>query len=196
MERLYPQIKISEPSKDTIRQDRDLWFEIGFGGSEHLIWQARENPGVDVWGAEPFLNGAAKAVSAVDELGLTNVRLLQGDGRIVLDGLPDQALARLFVLFPDPWPKARHNKRRLITEEFLEDAYRVLKPGGVFRFASDIIDYVDWTLTRVKNHGGFSWTPKQVSDWRVRGPDWPGTRYEAKAVREGRESHYFEFIRQ
>ena len=99
----------------------------------------------------------------------------------------------MFVLFPDPWPKARHNKRRIITPEFLNLVHSKLKPGGRFRFASDIIDYVDWALTRVRAHGGYEWPAKSLSDWRVRPDDWPETRYEAKAIREGRPCHYFEF---
>jgi tRNA (guanine-N7-)-methyltransferase len=170
-------------------------LEIGFGGSEHLIWQAEHNPNVAVLGAEPFLNGAAKAVAGVDELGLANVRVYQGDGRWITDNLPDASLDCLFVLFPDPWPKSRHNKRRIINPEFLTETHRILKPGGRVRFASDIISYVDWTLTRIHAHGGFIFPARKLSEWRTRPDDWPGTRYEAKAFREGRPCHYFEFIR-
>jgi len=109
--------------------------------------------------------------------------------------LPDASLERVFVLFPDPWHKARHNKRRIINMEFLEDLHRVIKPGGVFRFGSDIIHYVDWTLTRVKRHGGFDWPATLQNQWRVRPDDWPSTRYLEKAIREGRSGHFFEFTR-
>lgn len=195
MDNLYPKIVIGDNPLAGLDSYQQVWLEIGFGGSEHLIWQAEQNPDVAILGAEPFLNGAPKAVAGVDELGLTNVRIYQGDGRWVMDNLPDASIDCFFVLFPDPWPKSRHNKRRIINPEFLGEIHRILKPGGRFRFASDIIHYVDWTLTRIHTHGGFTWPAGELSDWRTRPDDWPGTRYEAKAIREGRPCHYFEFIR-
>lgn len=195
MDDLYPQIKVTKSAIEEFPQGAKIWLEIGFGGAEHLIWQAQHNPDTIVMGAEPFLNGAAKAVSGVDEHGLTNVRVYQGDGREVMDMMEDGSLECVFVLFPDPWPKSKHNKRRIITPEFLEEVHRLLRPGGRFRYASDIIDYVDWTLTRVRAHGGFDLPVKKMGDWRTRPSDWPGTRYEAKAFREGRSCHYFEFVR-
>ena len=195
MRSIYPKLEID--LRNPLKPDSfdRTWLELGFGGAEHLIWQAAQNPDVLVLGAEPFINGVAKAVSAIDEQGLSNVRLYQGDGREVMDAIPDGALDRLFVLFPDPWPKSRHNKRRIITPEFLQNAHRIIRAGGQFRFASDIIDYVDWTLTRVHHQGGFDWTPQSQADWRIRPDDWPQTRYEAKAIREGRAGHFFKFVR-
>jgi len=172
-----------------------IWLEIGFGGAEHLLWQAEQNPDVTLLGVEPFLNGVVKAVSGITQNDLKNIRLHRGDARDVLKLLPDASLERVFVLFPDPWHKARHNKRRIINMEFLEDLHRVIKPGGVFRFGSDIIHYVDWTLTRVKRHGGFDWPATLQNQWRVRPDDWPSTRYLEKAIREGRSGHFFEFTR-
>lgn len=172
-----------------------LWLEIGFGGSEHLIWQAAHNPNIHLLGAEPFLNGVAKAVRSAAEGELDNLSLHHGDVRDVLAALPDESLNRIFILFPDPWPKTRHNKRRLLRTKFIAELHRVLKPGGQLRFGSDIIHYVDWTLTRLKRHGGFEFTPDTQTDWRVRPEDWPPTRYEAKAIREGRACHYFIFTR-
>ena len=137
--------------------DGPLWLEIGFGAAEHLLWQAEHNPQSTILGVEPFLNGMAKAVRGTQEKALSNIRLHRGDARDVLALLPDGALEKIFVLFPDPWPKARHNKRRIINAAFLEQVHRVLTPGGAFRFGSDIIHYVDWTLTRVLAHGGFDW---------------------------------------
>ncbi len=195
METLYPKIAFDPVRSFDPSPFQDVWLELGFGGAEHLIWQAEHNPDTLIIGAEPFLNGVAKAVSGVDDNGLENLRLYMGDGREVMDALPDGSLSRMFVLFPDPWPKARHNKRRIITPEFVSDVYRLVKPGGIFRFGSDIIDYVDWTLTRVKAHGGFHFEPAAKENWLVRPDDWPQTRYEAKAIREGRTCHYFEFIR-
>lgn len=172
-----------------------LWLEIGFGGAEHLIWQAEHNPNVHLIGAEPFLNGVAKAVRGAVEGELDNLSLHHGDVRDVLAALPDGSLDRIFILFPDPWPKSRHHKRRLLRTKFIAELHRVLKPGGQLRFGSDIIHYVDWTLMRIKKHGGFEFTPETQTDWRTRPDDWPGTRYEAKAKREGRTSHYFIFNR-
>lgn len=173
-----------------------LWLEIGFGGAEHLLWQAEHNPHVTLLGVEPFLNGVAKAVRGIAEKKLTNVKLHRGDARDVLTVLPDGCLDSVFVLFPDPWPKVRHHKRRIINADFIKELYRVIRPGGRFRFASDIVHYVDWTLTRLYKHGGFNWTAKQKDDWRIRPQDWPSTRYLEKALREGRSGHFFEFIRQ
>jgi len=173
----------------------EAWFEVGFGASEHLIWQAQQNPKIIMLGAEPYLNGVAKAVAAVEKHALENIRLHHGDAWRVLDNILDESLERIFVLFPDPWPKSRHNKRRIINEAFIADIHRVLTPGGTFRFASDIIHYVDWSLTRIFAHGGFQWPAVQHNDWRTRPDDWPQTRYEAKAIREGRSCHYFEFVR-
>jgi len=172
-----------------------LWLEIGFGGAEHLLWQAENTPDVTLLGVEPFLNGVSKAVKGIHDMGLNNIRLHRGDARDVLDLLPDEVLERVFVLFPDPWPKVRHHKRRIINMKFLDDLYRVIKPGGTFRFGSDIIHYVDWTLTRIKRHGGFDWPVQEQKDWRVRPEDWPSTRYLEKAIREGRSGHFFEFVK-
>jgi len=174
---------------------RPVWLEVGFGGAEHLIWQAEHNPSVTLLGVEPFLNGVVKAVRGLVDKDLVNIRLHRGDARDVLRLLPDQSLDCVFVLFPDPWHKARHNKRRIINMEFLEELHRVIVPGGKFRFGCDIIDYVDWTLTRVKRHGGFDWPATAQEQWRVRPEDWPSTRYLEKALREGRSGHFFEFIR-
>lgn len=175
--------------------NKPLWLEIGFGGAEHLIHQAKNNPDVHILGAEPFLNGVCKAVSQAVDAELDNLSLHHGDVRDVLSALPTASLERVFVLFPDPWRKTRHHKRRLINEEFLDDIHRVLKPGCEFRFASDIIHYVDWTITRIHKHGGFDWPAQSQADWRQPPSDWCNTRYEAKAKREGRECHYFKFIR-
>ena len=172
-----------------------VWLEIGFGGAEHFIWQAEQNSDVTLLGVEPFLNGVAKAVRGIVDKDLKNIRLHRGDARDVLKLLPDNSLERVFVLFPDPWHKARHNKRRIINEDFIAELHRVIKLGGTFRFGSDIIHYVDWTLTRLKRHGGFDWPATSQDQWRERPDDWPSTRYLEKAIREGRSGHFFEFVR-
>ena len=199
---LYPKLRIEcseigAPLKG-LADFEQIWFEIGFGAAEHLIWQAEHNPQAAILGAEPFEPGVAKALAGIKERDLPNVRLQHGDARDVLSALPDSSLDKVFVLFPDPWPKSKHHKRRLINEAFVAEIYRVLKPGGEFRFGSDIIHYVDWTLMRVASFksetgGGFNWHPKAQFDWRERGADWPETRYLAKALREGRTGHFFRF---
>ena len=194
MEAHFPPL-IWDTAKGADNIDKPLWLEIGFGGAEHLLHQARNNPENHILGAEPFLNGVVKAVQGCVENELPNVSLHHGDVRDVLKALPDASLDKVFVLFPDPWRKTRHHKRRLINPEFLDDIHRVLKPGHEFRFASDIIHYVDWTITRIHKHGGFDWPANAVQDWRTPPDDWCPTRYEAKAKREGRECHYFTFIR-
>ena len=187
----------NEPTHDVagLQGEGELWLEVGFGGAEHLLWQAETNPGATLLGVEPFLNGVAKAVKGITDKGLVNLRLHRGDARDVLALLPDQCLDKVFVLFPDPWHKVRHHKRRIINKTFIEELHRVIKPGGHFRFGSDIIHYVNWSLTRIKNHGGFEWEAQSLADWRIRPDDWPSTRYLEKALREGRSGHFFEFIR-
>ncbi|MGB3456271.1 MAG: tRNA (guanosine(46)-N7)-methyltransferase TrmB [Litorimonas sp.] len=173
------------------------WLEIGYGMGSHLLHLGRSHPDVSIIGAEPFLNGTAKAVRGVVDEGMGNVRLFRGDVRELLVGMPDSALDHVFILFPDPWPKARHNKRRLIRTAFIEELSRVVRPGGRLMFASDIPHYVDWALSRLRNHHratgkGFDWIegpPEQPPE------HWPGTKYEAKARREGRTPRWFEFER-
>ena len=172
-----------------------LWLEIGFGAAEHVLWQAQQNPDVHVLGAEPFMNGVSKAIRGAVDMSLQNLSLHHGDVREIVSNLPDESLDRLFVLFPDPWPKSRHHKRRLLRTQFISELHRILKPGAEFRFGSDIIHYVDWTLTRLKRHGGFAFTSEQSDRWLERPKDWPSTRYQQKALREGRTCHYFIFKR-
>ena len=165
------------------------WLEIGFGGGEHLAHQAALHPEVSLIGAEPFLNGVAKLLALVEEAGLANVRIHDGDARYLLESLPDAAFERIYLLYPDPWPKARHNKRRFVSAANLGHFHRLLVPGGLFLFASDIDDYVAWTRAHVEAHGGFAaeGDPARPFD------DWIETRYEAKARREGRGSTYLRF---
>lgn len=172
-----------------------LWLEIGFGGGEHLVTQAQSNPEVGIIGCEPFLNGVAKVLGEIDRNGLDNIRLHDHDARQVVDWLPDHQVDRCFILFPDPWPKRRHAKRRLVAPEFLGELARVMKPGAELRFATDIADYVRTGLHAVLNCGHFEWPVQTAADWRVRPEDWPATRYEAKAEREGRQRYYFSFRR-
>lgn len=163
-------------------QAAETWLEIGFGGGEHMAAQAARAPDVLILGAEPFQNGVASAVRHIAEQGLTNIRLHDGDVRDLIARLPDASLARVFILFPDPWPKARHHKRRLIQPELVADLARVLKPDGRLRFASDWADYVDWSLAQFTASKTFAWQAERADDWRTPPPDHVTTRYEEKRL--------------
>ena len=173
----------------------ETWLEIGFGGAEHLIWQARHHPNIGLIGCEPFEDGVTKALSAVEEQNLANVRLHADDARDVLRWLPQASVTRAFILFPDPWPKRRHSKRRLINGSLLGALARIIRPGGEFRIATDIGDYVRTIHIAFQSQSDFAWQCSTPEDWRRRPSDWPGTRYEAKALREGRRCYYMTFKR-
>ena len=160
----------------------EVWLEIGFGGGEHMAAQAAHRPDVLILGAEPFQNGVASALRHIDEAVLTNVRVLDGDARELMARLPDASLTRIFVLFPDPWPKSRHNKRRIVQAETVAEFARLLKPGGGLRFASDWADYVDWSLERFTASPDLRWSAERADDWRVPPADHITTRYEEKRL--------------
>lgn len=179
---------------------RPVWLEIGFGGGEHMLWQADRNRDVTLIGCEPFIDGVVKVLSDMAERSdtarpLDNIYLFNDDARLLIRRLPDQCLARVFILFPDPWPKRRHAKRRLISPEFLSDLARVMQPDAELRVATDIDDYARTILLNVSASKQFAWPARRARDWTQRPADWPPTRYEAKAVREGRASSYFRFRR-
>jgi tRNA (guanine-N7-)-methyltransferase len=185
MDTLLPSIRVPQEAFDPLTlkpEAAEVWLEIGFGGGEHMAAQAARRPDVLSIGAEPFLNGVASALRHIDEAGLTNVRLQDGDARELLAHLPDACLSRVFILFPDPWPKARHNKRRLIQPEVVAELARVLKPGGRLRFATDWADYADWTLERILASPEFRWPAERADDWRVPPADHVTTRYEEKKL--------------
>jgi tRNA (guanine-N7-)-methyltransferase len=160
----------------------ETWLEIGFGGGEHLAAQAARRPDVLLLGAEPFLNGVASALRHIDEAGLGNVRLHAGDARDLVAALPDGAIARVFILFPDPWPKARHHKRRLIQPAFVADLARVTAAAGRLRFVTDWADYADQTLRVFAGEPRFAWLARRADDWRLPPADHVATRYEAKRL--------------
>ncbi len=174
---------------------RALRMEIGFGGGEHLIAQAAANRDVAYIGCEPFINGVAKLLARMEELGLNNMRVHPGDAVDVLRALPDACVEQIDLLYPDPWPKRRQRKRRFVSEETMADLARVLIPGGRWRFATDIDDYAGWTLARVLRSPDFTWTAQTSSDWVQPWPGFVQTRYEAKAVLAGRRPVYLTFIR-
>jgi tRNA (guanine-N7-)-methyltransferase len=160
----------------------EAWLEIGFGGGEHMAAQAAKHPEVLIVGAEPFQNGVASALRHIDEAGLRNVRVHDGDVRELLGRMPDASLTRAFILFPDPWPKTRHHKRRIVQPDLVAELARLLVPGGRLRFASDVAHYVDWSLEKIAANPAFAWTAEQASDWRIAPADHITTRYEEKRL--------------
>jgi len=173
----------------------DVRLEIGFGGGEHLVAEATQHPQTGFIGSEPFINGMAKTLALIEQHRLTNVRLHHGDAAELLAWLPPAALTQVDLLYPDPWPKRRHWKRRFVQDESVAALARRLRPGGEFRFATDIADYTAWTLFRVLRSADFVWTAERADDWRKPWPGFSGTRYEAKAKREGRTPCYLTFRR-
>jgi len=172
-----------------------VWLEIGFGGGEHLVWQAQHHPDVGIIGCEPFEEGVVKALTLIEDEALANICVHPDDVRPLLRWLPAASLDRAFVLFPDPWPKARHRRRRLVATPLLDQLARVMKPGAELRIGTDIGDYARTMLVALIRHPAFRWTATDATDWRIRPADWPQTRYEAKALREGRRCTYLRFVR-
>lgn len=177
------------PDVDAVR------LEIGFGGAEHLLAQARANPHVGFIGADAFVNAIAKSLAGIATQELQNLRLHFGDASELIDWLPASSLTRIDLLYPDPWPKRRHWKRRFVQDDMLHRLARVLRAGGEFRFATDIPGYADHALVRVLRSPDFVWAAQRADDWRKPWPDFTATRYEAKAKREGRVPQYFTFRR-
>ena len=194
VEDLLPKVRVDLSQPLSFAQN-DVWLEIGFGGGEHLAWQATHNLQTGIIGAEPFINGIAKLLVAIAENGLNNVRIHDTDARTLVPAIPDGSLSRIYLLYPDPWHKQRHRKRRFVNDETIGQFHRMLKPGGLFRFASDIEDYVNWTVSFIDRHGGFDYAGNCPADWRQPFEDWQQTRYEKKALREGRQPSYLSFVK-
>jgi tRNA (guanine-N7-)-methyltransferase len=199
VQNLLPAIRVVPgsdlPGQFPNSQARETWLEIGFGGGEHLAAQARTHRDINIVGCEPFVNGMAKLLAVIEHEGLDNIRVWDDDVTDLLPTLPDASLDRVYILYPDPWPKRRQRKRRLVSDENLEMLARVMKPGAELRFASDIDDYIGWVLARTLRSPHFRWTATRADDWRKPYEGWPGTRYEAKAIREGRVPSYLTFVR-
>lgn len=200
MEELLPQhrLDISNPAPDPKTlfpiEVKQVWLEIGFGGGEHLARLARENPDVGFIGVEPFINGLVKLLRTIDEEGLQNILLFDDDANFLLNWLPENSIDQLFLLYPDPWPKLRHHKRRFVKTSTIASIAKALKPGAKFSFASDIPDYVNWTLRHILASDGLHWPALGPDEWLTPYPRWQSTRYEKKAKREGRSSAYFTFL--
>jgi len=171
---------------------KPLWLEIGFGGGEHLVHMAASNPDVGIIGSEPYINGVAMLLGKIRKASVDNLRVHPGDVRNLFDVLPDGCVEKVFLDYPDPWPKKRHHRRRFVTAEHLEPLFEVMAPGAQLRVATDIKDYVRQTLEEVPKVG-FLWTAESAIDWRDPWDDWISTRYEQKALREGRTPHYLTF---
>ncbi|MGB0960935.1 MAG: tRNA (guanine(46)-N(7))-methyltransferase TrmB, partial [Halocynthiibacter sp.] len=188
------------PNRDPIDLEalfggKEVWLEVGFGGGEHMFHQSATYPDVGIIGCEPYVNGVAMLLSKLRKEGRDNVKIHPGDVRDMFDVLPDASISKAFLLYPDPWPKKRHHRRRFVTPEHLEPLARVLKSGAIFRVATDIPDYVRQTLEEVLRNGSFEWLGQTPEDWRDPWDDWYSTRYEQKALREGRTPHYLTFRR-
>jgi tRNA (guanine-N7-)-methyltransferase len=188
MEQLLPKLRVDleRPVSET-----ETWLEIGFGGGEHLAHQAALHPGVGFIGAEPFINGVAKLLAEIERRTLANIRIHDDDARYLLSKLPDASMTRVYLLYPDPWPKARQNKRRFVNADTLAEIARILQPEGLFLFASDIADYVEWTLAEVAADPRFKLAGNSIEPFE----NWLQTRYEAKAKREGRATRYLTYRR-
>lgn len=195
MTELLPKLALDLSKPLPLRPGRETRFEIGFGGGEHLIAAAATAPEADFFGCEPFVNGMAKLLARIEARGLTNIRLYQGDAAEALDRLPDASLSRVYIFYPDPWPKRRHRKRRFISPENLARLARVMRPGAELRFATDIDDYAAWTLARLRACDAFRWQARTAEDWRAPWEGWTQTKYEAKAMAAGRRPVYLTFIR-
>jgi tRNA (guanine-N7-)-methyltransferase len=202
VDELLPRLRITLPASGRLaplplfaQPVREVWLEIGFGGGEHLAALASLDPGVGFIGAEPFVNGVAKLLLAIADGGLRNVRIFDADARLLLEQLESESIGRVFILFPDPWPKRRHEKRRLMTSDVVAELHRIMKPGAELRLVSDSPDYISWSLDNILRHGGFGWLAGRPADWRSQPPGWVETRYEAKARSRGRKPAYLRFTR-
>lgn len=201
METLLPRLRVALPASGPLEPRAlfpaasDVWLEIGFGAGEHLAAQARANPTVGLVGAEVFENGIAKLLAAIERERLANVRLFVDDARLLLARLPAASLGRAFILFPDPWPKERHKKRRIVDAATLDQLGRTLKPGAELRLATDDADYADWMAAATAAHAGFVELARGQDAWADRPADWPPSRYEEKAIAAGRAPRFFRLAR-
>jgi len=201
-ETLLPELAVTLPAEGHLDLSRlfsrpveRIWLEIGFGAGEHLAAQAAQHPEINFIGSEVFENGVARLLSEIENQCLGNIRIYPDDARQLLDHLPAKSLGRVFILFPDPWPKQRHHKRRLISPGTLDRLAELMPAGAELRLATDDRDYLVWMLEHVTAHPAFAWLARRPADWRQRPDDWPPTRYEQKALTAGRTPSFLRFIR-
>jgi tRNA (guanine-N7-)-methyltransferase len=182
LDTLLPKLEISLVEAASLKPQNQIWLEIGFGGGEHLAHQAELHPHAQFIGCEPYINGIAGLLSHIEKNKLNNIRIYSDDARDLVAALPDASLERVFILYPDPWPKTRHNKRRIISTEFLDSLARVMKSGAELRLATDSADYATWMLERLLAHPAFEWMARTSDDWLNPPEEWIPTRYEQKAL--------------
>ena len=192
---LPPGTKTVDPADWFDGAQSEIWLEVGFGGGEHLLEQARLRPHAAFLGCEPFIGGVAKLAQALDANGLSNVRIFMNDARLMLQRLPASCLAGVFILFSDPWPKKRHHKRRFVNPPVLDLIARAMAPGAELRIATDHHDYLVWILEHMQNAEEFEWLARRPENWQCRPPDWPATRYERKAIAARRDCIYLRYRR-
>ena len=205
IDELLPRLQVAAP-KDAVTklvpahlfpesQAAPIWLEIGFGGGEHLASLAQTHPSVNFIGAEPYYNGVASLLEKIEQEAITNIRVVADDIRPVMKALPDGTLERIYLLFPDPWPKPRHFKRRIVSQEFLAEVERLLPVGGILQLATDHYDYSVWMFEQVLQRTALRWTAGTHDDWHEPPKDWQVTRYETKTRAEGRKPVYLRFER-
>lgn len=202
LKEILPEISISVPNNQYINLSEyfsssspEVWLEIGFGSGEHLAWQAEKNPNISFLACDLYINGIASLLRYIEEKQFNDIKIAQIEASHLLKLLPDKSISKVFILFPDPWPKTRHHKRRLIQRNFLNELSRILVDGAEFRFATDHDEYARWTLSAILEHKDFFWPAEFPDDWTIRPDDWPETRYEAFAKSSGVSSVYFVFNR-
>jgi len=185
-----------DPSRLFDANTRSIWVEIGFGGGEHLADQAECHPEIGLIGCEVFENGIAKLLARIKRSSIENIRIFTDDGRLLIAALPPASIGRVFILFPDPWPKRRHKGRRFVSRRTLDALALVMTDGAELHLATDDHDLLSWMLERATDHPAFKWLARRPCDWRERPPDWPPTRYEGKARAAGRRAVFLRFRRQ
>ena len=188
MDTLLSDLTVPLPEKNALElsslfpEAQEYWLEIGFGGGEHLAHQAALYPHAGIIGCEPYINGMAHLLGRVRDQKLHNIRVYNDDARLLIDKLPEHSISKVFILYPDPWPKVRHHKRRLVSQSTLDMLARIMKPGAELRLATDDADYCTWMLERLQSHPAFEWQAKTCEDWLNPWSDWIPTRYEEKAL--------------
>lgn len=203
MENLLPHLKIDlekfekkiDPQDFFASDIKEVWLEIGFGAGEHTAWQAKQNPNIGFIACEPFLNGVASLLKRVSTDRLRNIRIFTDDALPLIRRFTEGKINRLFILFPDPWPKSRHKKRRIITTSNVTSFANIMADNGELRFSTDHLEYAKWTLLTMLKHEWFYWTAEKSSDWQNRPEDWPLTRYEYKAFKDNKKPIFLQFKR-